>query len=457
MRVDFRVRDGPTAAAVGVGGGAQDYARMLLPYKGERGCRVDVPADAPAVWIYVFEHVCGHWVLRGGAAVQPCALRADWTGLEVLPLTNGTRGVAGVPRIDARSRGKTGRLPWRQMPERAALLATYCKVATGELMEAMRLRVAPPLLADTLHGRLPFGATFATPLRVPAATVRALLQLACNLDAAECAVETLAGAHPDVAARVLARIALVANTVRYVADDARAIDGGTVPTNTFTDASMTWTDDCEGATAITAGLWRALGQVPEVRGLVAAYRFVVVATTIVTAAPGAYHVCAALLPRAVHAARPAALVESVVRTAALPVRGDAYARPADRTRERPLVAVDGTLNRWYGDVAFALDAERPLELLLPHVDGRPGGSLADLLAGVAALEPMTTTLITALNEEILAEVAWTPATDFGAARLEVVPGDARLGNAAMAEGGGRAHIRVRHPEPGVAERTFAFE
>lgn len=476
MQIDFCVREeGPTASiavAVGVCGGVQDYARSIK-YSSKHGghvCSVRDVAPGARVWIYVFRQIGDHWVLRGGAATG--TLGHAWSALPSQNLA-GTPGQPGdeapAPEILARTnRAVTAPEPADFTDE----LMQYAELTRRELLESVPWMIAPPpVLAYTLHGVVPVGATFETPMEIPAATLRNLVSLMCHLDATPVELETLASAEKEVVARVLARIAIVANTIRYIPDEALAInvdyaagpDGapprapGTIPTNTFTDASMTWTDDCEGDVAITVGIWRALraADIPELRPVLAKYRMVVLATTISGAAPGAYHMCAALLgPRPV-------LVESVVRTAGIPSSARRYVAPqtdAERRRERPLVRTGDTLNNWYGNVAFALDVDDPLTVLLPTVDTKYGGTLAQMLDGRVAFEPMVATLPPHVRRAVLDACATTPRTNLSAQRLAIAPGRPGLAGMAMVEEGrASAYIRVTHPSPGVPSRVFAFE
>lgn len=479
MRVDFCVRaegeSAAVAAAVGVCGGVQDYARSIQ-YSRKHGGHVcsitDVP-DGVSVWIYVFRRIGDHWVLRGGGATG--ALGHAWSAIRSHTLAGSPENPgdeAPAPVILARYSRANAAAPPQTMPDYTAELMQYAQLARRELVESVPWMVAaPPMLAYTLHGVVPVGATFQTPMTIPETTLRALVSLMCHLDKEPVELETLAAAGDEVVARVLARVALVANTIRYIPDEALAInadytagpDGdpahapGTIPTNTFTDASMTWTDDCEGDVAITVAIWRALraADIAELRPALAKYRMVILATSIAGAALGSYHMCAALL-----GPRPA-LVESVVRTAGVPTNPRRFTPPLsedDRRRERPLVRTGQTLNEWYGNIAFALDASDPLTVLLPSVDQHPGGSLAQLLDGKVAFEPMVATVRPDVRRAIEGAVAVTPRTDLSERRLTVVPGRAGLAGTAMIEDGrADAYIRVTHPSPGVPAKVFAFE
>lgn len=451
---------------------------MLAPSRRGYACTVRLPPRAQGVWIYVFEKIETHWVLRGGGVLCPPDKGAEArVHMHTLAGTPGeSDGVARPPDVIVRIAA------WRPSPARPLVadrherLMRYSEQARGEILARMPdLRYAPPLLARTLHGTTPVGATFATRAEIAHETLGDLLSLMCHLERAECEFADLDDAPPQLAARVLARVALVANTMRYIPDEARAIDAhemlagatpdappdaaaGTVQTNIYTDASMTWTDDCEGDTAITASVWRAIED-----GLFDTldYQFLVLAVTVAHAAPGAYHVCAAL----VHPTRPCALVESVVRTCGVMEHAAVYHRPktdAARRRERPLVLLpSGLLNNWYDRVAFAVDPRKPLELLLPHVGDAYGGTVAQLLSREVRLEPMQTTVPGDLAVEILHDCAITPRVNLAPGRLTVSPGDPGLGGGTTMctrdEPVDGAAIHVRHPEPGVAARAFVFQ
>ncbi len=464
------------ALAVGVRGGDQEPLREIH-YGSKYKCftaKITVPPDAGALDLYVYRKIGDHWVQLGAARADVNALGPEFAALAAVRLADDG---APPPAMRARCRGArrhAARAPGAPDAADEACMAEYEKIGQKEITDAITDIVWPPLLCRTLDGRVPLGATFPRRVAGDAAVLRGLLALACVLDAERPAWNALRSCAPAAAARVLARLALVANTMRYVVDEAvsaaprrtsyatpdAAPDAapGTVLTNLYTPGDLVWAEDCEGMTATTAGLWAALraADLDETRELVAAYRFVVVVCAVERSA--AFHVCAALLPRVPN--RPAALVESVVRTAALPAHAAApYARPegADRRRERPLVRTGATLNDWYGRVVFCIDPDAPFDLLIPWRDARPGGSVADLLDGAVTLVAAAAALPPAAAAAVLARRAAEPA--FPLARLHVGAGEPRGGPMAAADApppASGAFIAVRAPEPGVPWRTFAF-
>lgn len=483
MRVDFYVQApaGVTfAAAVGVCGGVQGYARLLVRSRRGPACSVDVPADAPAVWIFVFEQINTHWVLRGGGAVRLAGAAGDvGVHMHTLAGTPGeSDGVAAPPAVTARVEGGSRAVPRLLAPGRHEKLMQYSREARAELLTAMpALEYPPPLLARTLHGTAPVGVTFATRAEVGPDTLHGLLALMCHLERSECEPADLGDAPPQLVARVLARVALVANTVRYIPDEARAgaarvgLTGatpdappdaapGTVQTNIYLDPAVVWAADCEDDTLVSAAVWRAF----EDHGFspfdALGYQFLVLAVTVARAQPGAYHVCAALM----HPTRPCALVESVVRTCGVMQYAASYRAPATeaaRREERPLVLLpSGLLNDWYDRVAFALDPRQPLDLLVPRVNGAYGATVAQLLNHEAALEPMHTAIPPELRAELLGNCMETPRINLSARRVTVAAGGPGLGGGRTmcAEDGAApgAAIHVRHPEPGVPMRSFVF-
>jgi len=79
---------------------------------------------------------------------------------------------------------------------------------------------------------------------------------------------------------------------------------------------------------------------------------------------------------------------------------------------------DGSLNNWYDRIVFAVDLARPTEMLLPHVAGRGGGTVAQLLAGDVALEPLGAPLSEALERRIYREREDMPAVDLRGVRVQ---------------------------------------
>ena len=421
-----------------LGGVRQRPSRMRFnPAAGLYTAKIELPAGVGGADLSVHRDVGGVWVLRG-------QLRVHVDGLGAKPRACALVQVAGTP----------GAAPREEAPPRIELwLASGAETRDKMLLEFQRMahdvmRAAlpavslPPLLAYTVAGVVPFWATFLARAAAAPALPGDLLRLACLLDADAAAVDDLDDAGPVTQARVLARaLTLLSTTIEYTPDVALARgadaagagatpDGaprrprGTMPTNTFDDATATWADDCEGQTALAAAVWRAMAAAPETRDLAARFRFVVLVITVRGANANAFHVCGALLPRGRGAA---ALLECVVRTRGIPEDAGAYDPPKGSAKraERPLVRLpDGSLNNWYDQIVFAVDLAAPAEMLLPYVAGRGGGSVAQLLAGDVALEPLAVPLNEALEQRIVRERDDMPATDLRGVRVQL--GESRI-------------------------------
>src|SRR3989338_3146539 len=373
--VNFAIheRDGAGARLALSCGALGDVRRAprIIKYDAARRAfsgKMEFPPGTDAFEMSVYRAVGGVWVLRGSLRVDMCAVPAKRAGARPMAQIAGTPGEPG-PRL-----------------------------------------LAPP----TGEGGGPFAP--APPAPGP-----------------------LADAPPEVAARVLARaLTLLPTTIEYVPDVALAAGAadasgagatpeapprrprGTMPTNTFDDATATWTGDCEDQAALAVAVWRAMAEsrAAHVRALVGRFRAVVLAITVVGGGPGAFHVCGALLPRAPGAA---ALLEGVVRTCGVPVRGETYRAPvgAEQRAERPLVLLpDGSLHRWYDRVVFAGDTADPPVMLLPFVDDRGGGTVAQLLAGDVDLRPLNASIPELLARRILQARNETPAVDLRAVRVQ---------------------------------------
>lgn len=441
LYINFRVHEPGAGAGVdlamayGALGGARRPARAIkfdartAAYTG----KMELPAGTGGVDISVYRNVDGVWLLRG-------QLRAAVDALGRRPAAYALVQIAGTPGDPPRGELRPPRVElWLATGSktRDELLLEHQTMA-HELMRAALVDQpgVPPLLAYTVCGVAPFWATFLARVEAAPALAGDLLRLACLLDADEPA--DLADAGPVAQARVLARaLTLLPTTIEYTPDvalvrGADAVSGagatpdapprrprGTMPTNTFDDAAATWADDCEGQTALAAAVWRAMGAADATRALAAQFRFVVLVITVRGGRAGAYHVCGALLPLRRGAA---ALLECVVRTCGIPADADEYTPPAGayKRAERPLVRLrDGSLNNWYDRIVFAVDLARPTEMLLPHVAGRGGGTVAQLLAGDVALEPLGAPLSEALERRIYREREDMPAVDLRGVRVQL--------------------------------------
>src|SRR3989338_8758830 len=390
--------------------------------------KMEFPPGTDAFEMSVYRAVGGVWVLRGSLRVDMCAVPAKRAGARPMAQIAGTPGEPG-PRLLAPPTVEV----WRSSAAAPAAAARAGHLARVQATAWREMEAAlppppplPPPLACSVLGPVTFWATFVAPVAADDATLEDLLHLACNLDAAHPAPGDLADAPPEVAARVLARaLTLLPTTIESGPDVALAAGAadasgagatpdapprrprGTMPTNTFDDATATWTGDCEDQAALAVAVWRAM---------VGRFRAVVLAITVVGGGPGAFHVCAALPPRAPGAA---ALLEGVVRTCGVPVRGETYRAPvgAEQRAERPLVLLpDGSLNRWYDRVVFAVDTADPTVMLLPFVDDRGGGTVAQLLAGDVDLRPLNASIPELLARRILQARNETPAVDLRGGR-----------------------------------------
>src|SRR3989338_1700892 len=446
--VNFAIheRDGAGARLALSCGALGDVRRAprIIKYDAARRAfsgKMEFPPGTDAFEMSVYRAVGGVWGLRGSLRVDMCAVPAKRAGARPMAEIAGTPGEPG-PRLLAPPTVEV----WRSSAAapaaaaRAEHLARFQATAWREMEATLPpLPRLPPLLACSVLGPVPFWATFVAPVAADDATLEDLLHLACNLDAAHPAPGDLADAPPEVAARVLARaLTLLPTTIEYVPDVALAAGAadasgagatpdapprrprGTMPTNTFDDATATWTGDCEDQAALAVAVWRAMAEsrAAHVRALVGRFRAVVLALTVVGGGPGAFHVCGALLPRAPGAA---ALLEGVVRTCGVPVRGETYRAPvgAEQRAERPLVLLpDGSLNRWYDRVVFAVDTADPTVMLLPFVDDRGGGTVAQLLAGDVDLRPLNASIPELLARRILQARNETPAVDLRAVRVQ---------------------------------------
>lgn len=406
--------------------------------------KASFPPGANAFEIKVYRAVEGVWVLRG-------ALRVDMNGL---PKKRGDAcktamvQIADTPDAARSLLAPPAALMWlssaSQPPAQARreYLDQFQRTAWREMKETLPYQIVyPPLLARSSSGVVPFWATFVTPVVADDAMLEALLELALHLDGDPGALDAL---PPAAQARVLARaLTLLPTTVEYVPDvtiggAAAPVQGatpdqpprkprGAMPTNTFDDATATWTGDCEDQTGLAVAVWRAMcaSRAPRVRAFVERFRVMILVITVAGARPGAFHVCGALFPRA---GGTAALLESVVRTCGIPQRGDTYHAPVgnEQLGERPLVLQPGgdTLNMWYKDVVFGVDADCPHVMQLPFVGDRGGASVAQLLLGQAELRPMGAAIPELLVQRILGERGETPATDLS--QVRVLPGAERL-------------------------------